>query len=139
VLMYKALSIPQLKQEAQTDGKTGLWNARHFSALFTAEMERATRFERPLTVLMADLDLLRNINNTYGHLAGDIVLSGIGKIISENIREYDIAGRFGGEEFAIVLPETGPVEAVQLAERLRSAVEAVSFEVSTSSVPIHAT
>jgi diguanylate cyclase (GGDEF)-like protein len=131
--------IPQLKQEAQTDGKTGLWNARHFTKLFTAEMERAQRFNRPLTVIMADLDLLRNINNTYGHLAGDIVLSGIGQIIKENIREYDIAGRFGGEEFAIVLPETGPAEAQALAERLRAAVEVATFQVATSQTPISCT
>jgi diguanylate cyclase (GGDEF)-like protein len=139
VLIYRALMIPQLKKDAQTDDKTGLWNARHFTQLFAVEMERARRFDRPLTLLMADLDLLRNINNTYGHLAGDVVLAGIGRIIRQNIREYDIAGRFGGEEFAIVLPETGPDEAQVLAERLRAAVEAAGFEVKVSSTPIHAT
>lgn len=139
VLMYRALMVPQLKQEAQTDGKTGLANATHFTHLFTTEMERAKRFDRPLTVIMADLDLLRNINNTYGHLAGDAVLSGIGRIIRENIREYDIAGRFGGEEFAIVLPETGPADAWVLAERLRAAVETATFEVSTTPTPIGCT
>jgi diguanylate cyclase (GGDEF)-like protein len=139
VLIYRALMIPQLKKEAQTDDKTGLWNARHFTKLFASEMERACRFDRPLTLLMADLDLLRNINNTYGHLAGDAVLVGIGKIIRQNIREYDIAGRFGGEEFAIVLLETGPQEAQALAERLRAAVEAACFEVTTNATPIHAT
>lgn len=139
VLMYRALMIPQLKQEAQTDGKTGLWNARHFTKLFTAEMERAKRFNRPVAVIMADLDLLRNINNTYGHLAGDVVLTGIGRIIRESVREYDIAGRFGGEEFAIVLPETTPDEARVLAERLRSAVQAATFEVTTSPTPISCT
>jgi diguanylate cyclase (GGDEF)-like protein len=139
VLIYRALKIPQLKREAQTDDKTGLWNARHFVKLFTTEMERARRFDRPLAVLMADLDLLRNINNTYGHLAGDAVLVGIGQIIRETIREYDIAGRFGGEEFAIVLPEAGPIEAQSVTERLRQAVEAAGFEVRTSPTPIHAT
>jgi diguanylate cyclase (GGDEF)-like protein len=139
VLIYRALMIPQLKKEAQTDSKTGLWNAHHFTKLYGAEMERARRFERPLTLLMADLDLLRNINNTYGHIAGDTVLAGIGTLIRENIREYDIAGRFGGEEFAIVLPETGPEEAQALAERLRAAVEYASFEVAASDTPIHAT
>jgi diguanylate cyclase (GGDEF)-like protein len=139
ILIYRALTIPQLKKEAQTDEKTGLWNARHFATLFTNEMERAKRFNRPLALIMADLDLLRNINNTYGHLAGDVVLSGIGKIIRETVREYDIAGRFGGEEFAIVLPEVGPEEAKALAERLREAVENGTFEVTTSTIPIHAT
>jgi diguanylate cyclase (GGDEF)-like protein len=139
LLIYRALMIPQLKKEAQTDEKTGLWNARHFAKLYGVEMDRARRFDRPLTLLMADLDLLRNINNTYGHLAGDTVLAGIGSIIRQNIREYDIAGRFGGEEFAIALPETGPEEARILAERLRLAVESASFTVASSAEPIHAT
>ena len=139
VLMYQALMVPQLKQDAYTDSKTGLWNARHFATLFTTEMERAKRFDRPIAIIMADLDLLRNINNTYGHLAGDAVLEGIGRIIRENVREYDIAGRFGGEEFAITLPETGPEEAHVIAERLREAVEAASFPVAATSSTIQVT
>lgn len=138
-LIYRALSVPRLKQEAQTDPKTGLWNARHFTTLFTAELERARRFSRPLALIIADLDLLRNINNTYGHLAGDTVLAGIGQIIRQTIREYDIAGRFGGEEFAIVLPEVGLTEARVIAERLRRAVEKALFEVTTSATPVKAT
>lgn len=139
VLIYQALMIPLLKKEAQTDAKTGLWNAGHFTTLFTAELERARRFSRPLAFIMADLDLLREINNTYGHLAGDTVLAGIGQIIRKTIREYDIAGRFGGEEFAIVLPEAGLPEAQALAERVRRAIEAAHFEVATSPTPIRAT
>jgi diguanylate cyclase (GGDEF)-like protein len=138
-LMYRALMIPKLKEEAQIDGKTGLYNARYFTTLFTNEIERAKRFDRPLAFIMADLDLLRNINNTYGHLAGDAVLAGIGRIIHETIRKYDIAGRFGGEEFAIVVPEAGPSEAHVLAERIRQAVEAAAFEIATSPTPIHVT
>jgi diguanylate cyclase (GGDEF)-like protein len=139
LLIYRALMIPQLRKQARTDEKTGLWNARYFVKLFTTEMERAKRFGRPLALIMADLDLLRNINNTYGHLAGDTVLAGIGQIIRENIREYDIPARFGGEEFTIVLPEVGPVEARSFAERLREAVAAASFEVRTSAMPIRTT
>jgi len=139
VLMYRALKVPMLEQEAQTDAKTGLWNARHFNKLFAAELERAQRFNRPLAVMMADMDFLRNINNTYGHLAGDIVIVGIGNIIRNTVRDYDIAGRFGGEEFALVLPETGPREAYLLAERVRKSIEAARFEVPTSPTPIGAT
>ncbi|MBI3942428.1 MAG: diguanylate cyclase [Chloroflexi bacterium] len=139
VLMYRALMVPQLKKEAQTDEKTGLLNARYFSKMFTAEIDRATRFNRPVALIMADLDLLRNINNTYGHLAGDTVLAGIGQLIRSTIREYDIAGRFGGEEFSIVLPEAGPAEALSLAERLRQAIKEAEFVVTTSPTPIHAT
>ncbi|HET7079893.1 MAG TPA: diguanylate cyclase [Chloroflexia bacterium] len=139
VLVSRALQVPQLKKEAQTDGKTGLANARHFGNLAKAELDRAARFNRPLALVMADLDLLRDVNNTYGHLAGDVVLTGIGQIIRETVREYDVAGRFGGEEFALVLPEAGPAEAQRLAERLRQAVEAASFKVTTSPTPIHVT
>lgn len=139
VLMYRALMIPQLKQEAQTDAKTGLYNARHFNKLYTAELDRAARFGRPLAVIMADLDLMRNINNTYGHLAGDAVLMGISAIIRKTTREYDIAGRFGGEEFCIVLPEVTPNEARALAERLRAAVATAQFEVNTNPTPLQAT
>jgi diguanylate cyclase (GGDEF)-like protein len=139
LLIYRALTIPLLKQEAQTDVKTSLLNARYFTKLFEAELERARRFDRPLALIVADLDLLRNINNTYGHLAGDVVLSGIGQNIRASIRDYDIAARFGGEEFVIALPETGPREAYEVAERLRQTVEAASFAVATSPTPIRAT
>ncbi|MCG8346290.1 MAG: diguanylate cyclase [Chloroflexales bacterium] len=138
-LMYHALKVPQLKQEAQTDAKTGLLNPRHFNRCYAEELARAQRFNRPLALIMADLDLLRTINNTYGHLAGDVVISGIGKIIRAQVRDYDITGRFGGEEFAIVLPETSVGEAIAAAERIRRAIEEAPFNVSTHPTPIHAT
>ena len=139
VMIYRALMVPQLKQEAQTDPKTGLWNARHFNALFNAELDRAGRFNRPLALIMADFDLLRNVNNTYGHLAGDAVLAAVGRIIREAAREYDIPARFGGDEFCIGLPEAGPDEARVFAERLRTAIASTAFEVPNVSVPIHVT
>ena len=88
---------------------------------------------------MADLDLLRDINNTYGHLAGDAVLKGIAEIFRAQLRHYDVPARFGGEEFAILLPETPPEQALEIAERIRRAVAASAFEVETSSEPIRAT
>jgi diguanylate cyclase (GGDEF)-like protein len=139
VLMYQALMVPQLRHEAQTDSKTGLHNARHFSTLYQSEIERAKRFGRPLALVMADLDLLRNINNTYGHLAGDAVLAGIGRIIRDTVRDFDIAGRFGGEEFAIVLPESTPEEARATAERLRAAVEVATFSIPNNPTQLHVT
>lgn len=139
VLMYRALMIPALKQQAQTDGKTGLLNARHFTTVFAEELDRARRTGQSLAVIMADLDLLRAINNTYGHLAGDVVLAGIGDTIRETIRANDIAGRFGGEEFAIIMPELSAAEAHALADRVRLAIEARRFDVTTSPTPICAT
>src|SRR5205814_7993643 len=100
---------------------------------------RAQRFERPLTLIMADLDLLRDINNTYGHLAGDAVLKKIAETFRTQLRHYDVPARFGGEEFAILLPETPPEQAFEIAERIRRAVAAATIDVETSSEPIHAT
>ena len=138
-LMRRALMIPQLKRQAQTDPKTGLWNADQFREALTTELERAKRFARPLAVMMADLDLLRNINNTYGHLAGDTVLIGTARIIRETIRQYDVAARFGGEEFAIILPEADESEARAIAERIRRTMESTSFDAETSDTAIRAT
>ncbi|HLF24994.1 MAG TPA: diguanylate cyclase [Anaerolineae bacterium] len=139
VTVYRALKVPQLQQEAQTDSKTGLSNPRHFNERFSAELERARRFNHPLAVLMADLDLLRNINNTYGHQAGDTVLVGVGRIIRETIRDYDIAARFGGEEFCVILLEADQTVALNVADRIRQAIAAHSFEVATSPTPIPVT
>lgn len=139
LLVYRAMQVPKLAKEAQTDPKTGLYNPRRFNELFAAELERATRYNRPVAVVMADLDLLRNINNTYGHLAGDAVLIEVGRIIRENIREFDIAARFGGEEFSIVLLEAGVEEGRAFANRLRHAVESAAFDIPTNTQPIHVT
>jgi diguanylate cyclase (GGDEF)-like protein len=139
LLVYRVAQIPQIEKQAQTDAKTGLWNARHLDILFRTEIERATRYDRPLSVMMADLDLMRNINNRFGHLTGDLVLRGIGEILKRSIREYDIAARFGGEEFVIVLPETGVEEALTIAERIRAEIEGEDFNSISGLPPIHAT
>ncbi len=139
LLIHRSLAVPALEEEARVDPKTGLFNARHFAAALNDELGRATRFERPMSLIMADLDLLRDINNTYGHLAGDAVLRGIAQIFRAQLRHYDVPARFGGEEFSILLPETAPEQALEIAERIRRAVAEASFEVETSSEPIRAT
>src|SRR2546429_9027586 len=139
VLVHRSLSVPQLQAEARVDPKTGLFNARHFTAALAEELGRAQRFERPLSLIMADLDLLRDINNTYGHLAGDAVLKGIAEVFRAQLRHYDVPARFGGEEFSILLPETPPEQALEIAERIRRAVAERTFDVETSSEPIRAT
>jgi diguanylate cyclase (GGDEF)-like protein/putative nucleotidyltransferase with HDIG domain len=139
LLIHRSLSVPALQEEARVDPKTGLFNARHFAAELREELARAARFERPMSVIMADLDLLRDINNSYGHLAGDAVLKGIADIFRTQLRPYDVPARFGGEEFAILLPETSPETALEIAERIRRAVAEHPFEVETSSEPIRAT
>jgi len=139
VLIYDALTIPQLKHEAHVDGKTGVNNARRFQALYEAECERARRFNRPLAVIMADLDHFKRVNDTHGHLAGDAVLAAAARIIRDTVRELDVVGRFGGEEFAVVLPEAGLLEAQMLAERIRQAVEAAEVAVAASPTPLRVT
>jgi diguanylate cyclase (GGDEF)-like protein/putative nucleotidyltransferase with HDIG domain len=139
LLIHRSLSVPALQQEARVDPKTGLFNARYFAGALREELDRAQRSETPFTVIMADLDLLRDINNAYGHLAGDAVLQGIAAIFQTHLRHSDIPARFGGEEFAILLPDTAPAQAVEIAERIRRAVAEERFEVETSSEPIRAT
>jgi diguanylate cyclase (GGDEF)-like protein/putative nucleotidyltransferase with HDIG domain len=139
LLIHRSLSVPQLEAEARVDPKTGLFNARHFGVALAEEIARAERFERPFSLIMADLDLLRDINNSYGHLAGDAVLKGIAEVFRTHLRHYDVPARFGGEEFSILLPETSAEEALEIAERIRRAVAARSFDVETSSQPIRAT
>jgi diguanylate cyclase (GGDEF)-like protein/putative nucleotidyltransferase with HDIG domain len=139
LLIHRSLSVPQLQEEARVDPKTGLFNARHFAQALNDELLRAERFGRPLSLVMADLDLLRDINNTYGHLAGDAVLQGIAEVFRSHLRHYDVPARFGGEEFAILLPETPPEQAFEIAERIRRTVAGRTFDVETSSEPIRAT
>ncbi len=92
-----------------------------------------------MSLIMADLDLLRDINNSYGHLAGDAVLKGIAEVFRAQLRHYDVPARFGGEEFSILLPETPPEQAMEIAERIRRAVAERTIDVETSSEPIRAT
>ncbi|MGE5691338.1 MAG: diguanylate cyclase [Pseudomonadota bacterium] len=139
LVLHRSLSVPQLQAEARVDPKTGLFNARYFATALNEELGRAARFNRPMSLIMADLDLLRDINNTYGHLAGDAVLNGIADVFRAQLRHYDVPARFGGEEFSILLPETPPEQALEIAERIRRAVAERAYEVETASEPIHAT
>ncbi len=139
ILLQNVLKVPALQRQSETDPKVGLFNARYFAKTLEQELDRANRFDRPLTLVMSDLDLLRRVNNDYGHLAGDAVLRGVAQILAEKAREYDIVARFGGEEFAILMPETTPDEALALVEAMRQAIEEAAFAVDTSATPIQAT
>jgi diguanylate cyclase (GGDEF)-like protein len=139
VLLQRALHFPMLRHASRTDPKTGLANATWFLEQSEHELQRAVRLETTLSVLVADLDLLRNINNAYGHLAGDVVLKGVADILRNEVRTYDVASRFGGEEFALLLPAADVEEALALAERIRSRVGRERFAIPTSVEPITAT
>ena len=138
-LISTTLRVPDLERQAISDPKTGVFNTRHFQQLLEAEMTRANRFNRPLTVVMGDLDLLRNINNVYGHLAGDQVLIRVAEILKNSVRDYDVVARFGGEEFTILMPETTLEQAVPRIESLRAAIAEADVEVMTSAEPIKTT
>lgn len=138
-LLHHALMVPSLQRQAETDSKTGLYNTRYFNAKLNDEMARAHRFGRPLTLVMADLDRLRDINNTYGHLAGDTVIQGVATILTQHGRDYDLVARFGGEEFAILMPETRATQALPVIEAMRRAIAAAQFHISSSQSPIGAT
>jgi diguanylate cyclase (GGDEF)-like protein/putative nucleotidyltransferase with HDIG domain len=138
-MIYSTLRVPALERKTEIDMKTGLFNHQYFRKQVSDELSRANRFDRPLAIIMADLDLLRNINNTYGHLAGDEVLIGIARTLKHSVREYDVAARFGGEEFAILLPETTAQQAYERAEGIRKAIEEMEFVIPTNASPIRAT
>lgn len=115
----RARLFKQTRKLAITDELTGLHNRRHFFTLARKEFHRARRYGRCLSAIMLDFDKFKQINDTYGHAIGDNVLRTIARCLSDNIRDVDIIGRYGGEEFAIILPETDFQDAKIAAERLR--------------------
>jgi diguanylate cyclase (GGDEF)-like protein len=126
----------KLEYEAQNDYLTGLTNRRHLAALAQREIKRAQRFTRPLSVMLIDIDHFKNINDTYGHDAGDKMIREMGQLIAQHVRTSDVVSRHGGEEFAILLPETSPAEAMQLAHRLRDIAASYRFTLGGAPVPL---
>jgi len=112
----------ELERRAYTDYLTGLANRRHFLELAESELARTTRYVRPLSLLMLDIDRFKLVNDTYGHKVGDLVLQRLSELCLATLRDIDIIGRIGGEEFAVLLPETGSEQAMQAAERLCAAI-----------------
>ena len=139
VLIHRALAVPGLLAQTRTDPKTGLFNYRHFTARLEEELTRAQRFGRPVSLLLADLDLLREINEAHGHLGGDAVLAGVADVFREELRPYDVPARFGGEEFAILLPEASSESAREIAERIRAAIARRGYVARATADPIRAT
>ena len=111
-----------LERLACVDGLTGLNNRRHFLTLAEGEWSRFQRYQRPLALLMIDIDFFKSVNDTYGHDAGDAVLKAVSEALNRNKRASDIAGRLGGEEFALVLPEATLDRAAAAAERYRALI-----------------
>ena len=127
-LELKKISLYEKIQElAITDGLTGIYVRRHFIERLNEEVARSKRHKLKLSLLMIDLDHFKQCNDTYGHLVGDIVLKEISKIMKEYVRQVDLIGRYGGEEFVIALPDTDKNSAVNVADRIRMSVEKHKF------------
>jgi diguanylate cyclase (GGDEF)-like protein/PAS domain S-box-containing protein len=125
----------RLEVMAMTDDLTGLNNRRYFTRKGTEEFRRARRYTSALSVIMLDVDRFKSINDTYGHAAGDYVLKELAILIRQNLRDVDIPGRLGGEEFAILLPNTNHQSTLILAERLRQNIATHLFEINDQSIP----
>ena len=120
-----AINNAQLYELAITDGLTKLYIYRHFQYLMENELKRAYRYKHPITLLMMDIDNFKSINDNYGHLIGDEILRQISHVIMTTIRKIDMPSRYGGEEFAVILPETSKENALNIAERLRQKIQAI--------------
>ena len=120
--------LESVKTLAVTDALTGLYNRRHFDETLTKEMKRSQRTKHPFTLITLDLDHLKRINDTLGHSAGDAAIAAIGSILLKSARETDIPARFGGEEFALVMPDTELEGGIIVAERIRSIIESKKIE-----------
>ncbi|MDH4162318.1 MAG: diguanylate cyclase [Nitrospirota bacterium] len=135
--MYEARR--HIERLATIDGLTGVFNRRHLVSRFVVEFARGRRHKKPLGCIILDLDRFKNVNDTHGHLTGDKVLKEVALRLSTSVRDYDILGRYGGEEFLVVLPETGVAECTRLAERIRSVIKEQPIEGITVTASLGAT
>lgn len=125
-----------LSQLIRTDNLTGLFNYRHFQVALEAEMERTRRNGLPLALIMLDLDHFKQVNDTWGHENGNRVLRLAAQVIGDSVRKIDIACRYGGEEFAVILPGTHLTKTFKVAERIRLALEQSPLEVDEGTINI---
>ena len=124
-----ATTLAESHDAATTDRLTGIANRPAILAALFGEVERAGRYDRPLAVAFVDIDLFKAVNDTYGHEAGDVVLRGVAATLRSNLRTTDTLGRYGGEEFMVILPETDAVAAAALAEKLRQLIAGAKFAI----------
>lgn len=140
LLLHRTVLSRQLVQEARIDGKTGVLNSAAWHLEATQTLDRTRRHSNAALLLMIDLDRFKAINDTHGHLAGDDVLSAVGQVLRDQVRGADVVGRFGGEEFVMLMPNldrrVGAAETAAIAQRVRLAIAEISIEVDTPGGPI---
>jgi diguanylate cyclase (GGDEF)-like protein len=117
--LHNAFVFQKLQQQSITDGLTGIKTRRFFWEALSSEWKRASRSGRPFSVVLIDLDKFKEVNDTFGHLEGDLVLARVGRLLEQRCRQSNVVARYGGDEFIILMPETGVDQAQALAERLR--------------------
>ena len=120
----------EILKHATLDALTGFYNRRQLEERIKQEISSSKRQKTPLCAIMTDIDFFKRVNDTYGHAVGDLVLKTVSKVMRSQLREYDIAGRYGGEEFAVLLPFTKIEEARMVAERLRKSIEDKVIDIS---------
>jgi diguanylate cyclase (GGDEF)-like protein len=125
-----------LSRKAMIDGLTGLWNRAYFDQRLPAEVALSERSGRPLACLMVDIDRFKQVNDRHGHPFGDEVLREVARALGEGCRSHDVVCRYGGEEFAVLLPDTAPDQSAALAERLRASVAALVLKHGKEAVPV---
>jgi diguanylate cyclase (GGDEF)-like protein len=125
-----------LYKESITDPGTKLFNRRYILELLSKEVSRADRNKKPFSIALLDIDFFKRVNDTYGHQAGDTVLEQFSKRLQQWTREMDYVGRYGGEEFLLIFPETGSEVAVQVLERIRWQMESLPFQLETEKLQI---
>ena len=134
--LERAYLYDHFQAMALTDPLTRLANRRQLEVVLEREISRTLNYHRPLSLIMLDIDFFKKVNDTWGHLAGDVILQKMGIAIKEGFRPTDMIARYGGEEFAVVLPETCLEEAIQLAENFRNSIKEASFDVDAASIKI---
>ncbi len=138
VALSRQMAIENLKEAAVTDPLTGCYNRREFENHLNRQMAIAARHKTSLSVFMFDLDHFKQINDTHGHLAGDLVLKKVSVTVKDNMRAGDILARYGGEEFIAILPQTSKSRAIELADRLREIIASLEIRHEGSLIKISA-
>ncbi|REH49846.1 diguanylate cyclase (GGDEF)-like protein [Kutzneria buriramensis] len=136
-LLERAAQLPQWRRSAQRDAKTGLSNAVHWDVQAREELAKASGRGRPVAMMLLDLDHFKRVNDQVGHLAGDAALAAVARELRGSVRHGDLVGRFGGEEFVVLLPDTGPGVAESVAERVRHAISLLRVSTTAADGQAH--